>query len=37
MWEGRTSVWEQKKSRLQPSVEVGMKKVDKNIDKRNKQ
>ena len=28
---------EQKKAHFQPSVEVGMKSVDKDIDKRNKQ
>jgi len=30
-------LWRAKKSHFQPSVEMGMKKVDKNIDERNKQ
>jgi hypothetical protein len=33
----RKPVWRAKKSHFQASVEVGMKNVDKNIDKRNKQ
>ena len=31
------ALWRTKKSHFQPSVEMGMKNVDKNIDKRNKQ